>query len=62
MAEFSATANVGTSAIIGENIIGENSNAIARVVTNNGSTPSTGDANKLGIVYLNDDVFEVGES
>ncbi len=62
MAEFSATANVGTNAIIGENIIGENSNAIARVVTNNGSTPSTGDANKLGIVYLNDDVFEVGEN
>jgi len=61
-AEFSATAVVATNAIIGENIIGETSNTVARVVTNNGSTPSSGNANKLGIVYLNDDVFEVGEN
>ena len=61
-AEFSATAVVADNAIIGENIIGENSNAVARVVTNNGSTPSSGNANKLGIVYLNDEVFEIGEN
>jgi len=61
-AEFGATAVVGTNAIIGENITGEDSNAIARVVTNNGSTPSSGDANKLGIVYLNSNTFEIGEN
>ena len=54
---FSATANVGTNALLGENIIGSQSKAIARVVTNQGSTPSTGNANKLGIVYLNDQRF-----
>ena len=54
---FSATANVGTNAIIGENIVGQSSNAIARIVTNNGSTPSSGGTNKLGIVYLNDRKF-----
>ena len=41
-------------AIIGENIVGQSSNAIARVVTNNNSNPSSGGINKLGIVYLND--------
>ena len=55
---FSATASVGSNAIIGENIIGKTSNAIARVVSNNGSSPSTGNANKLGIVYLNEEKFE----
>ena len=54
---FNATASVVTNAIIGENIVGQTSNAIARVVTNNTSSPSSGGANKLGIVYLNDKVF-----
>tara|TARA_Y100001973_G_scaffold100689_1_gene162267 strand:- start:1054 stop:8409 length:7356 start_codon:yes stop_codon:yes gene_type:complete len=54
---FNATANVATNAIIGENIVGQSSHAIARVVTNNTSSPSSGGANKLGIVYLNDKVF-----
>ena len=62
LAEFSASASVATGAIIGENIKGEDSNAIARVVINNGSTPSSGDANKLGIIYLNDNTFEIGET
>ena len=62
LAEFSASASVATGAIIGENIKGEESNAIARVIINNGSTPSSGDANKLGIVYLNANTFEIGET
>ena len=62
LAEFSASASVATGAIIGENIKGKESNTIARVVINNGSTPSSGDANKLGIVYLNANTFEIGET
>ena len=60
--EFPVVANVGSNAIIGENIIGSTSNAIARVVTNNTTTPSSGSANKLGIVYLNENQFSVGET
>ena len=62
LAEFSASASVATGAIIGENIKGKESNTIARVIINNGSTPSSGDANKLGIVYLNANTFEIGET
>lgn len=51
---FNATANVSTNAIIGENIIGNSSNTIARIVTK----PFT---NKLGIVYLNNNRFSEGE-
>ena len=58
---FTATANVSADAIIGENIVGQTSNAIARVVTNNTSTPSSGGSNKLGIVYLNDGAFVKNE-
>ena len=36
--EFPVIANVGSNAIIGENIIGSTNNAIARVVTNNTTT------------------------
>ena len=54
---FNPIATVATNAIIGENIVGQSSNAIARVVTNNNSNPSSGGINKLGIVYLNDKVF-----
>ena len=59
--EFPVIANVGSNAIIGENIIGSTSNAIARVVTNNATNPASGSANKLGIVYLNGNKFSVGE-
>lgn len=52
---FSVTANVDTNAIIGENIIGSSSGAIARVVSN----PSP---NVLGIVYLNPERFQDDES
>lgn len=53
--EFTSSADVTTNAIIGENIIGNNSKAIARVV----SKPST---HVLGIVYLNTERFFVGET
>jgi hypothetical protein len=51
---FSSIANVDTNAIIGENIIGRTSDAIARIV----SKPA---ANTLGIVYLNDSKFVTNE-
>jgi len=54
---FTSTANVGTNAIIGENIIGSTSNAIARVVTKVDSP-----ANTLEIVYLTGDRFVTGET
>ena len=50
---FTSTINVLTNAIIGEDIVGQTSGSIARVVTNNNSSPSSGNVNKLGIVYLN---------
>jgi len=53
--QFSASANVDADAIIGENLIGATSQAIARVV----SSPS---ANNLKVSYLTDDRFSVGES
>ena len=48
--QFGASANVSTNAIIGENILGNNSKAIARVVSNIST-------NVLGIVYLNSERF-----
>ena len=60
--EFSSISNVGTDAIIGENIIGSDSGAVGRVVTNNSSSPSSGGANKLGVVYLNQNTFIAGET
>jgi hypothetical protein len=53
--QFGANANVSTNAIIGENILGNNSKAIARVVSN----PFT---NVLGVVYLNSERFESSET
>ena len=53
--QFTSSANVTTNAIIGENIIGNISKAIARVV----SKPLT---NILGIVYLNSERFSEGET
>ena len=52
---FTSTASVHTNAVIGENVKGNSSNAVARVV----STPT---ANTLEIVYLTPDTFEVGET
>ena len=52
---FSATASVDTAAIIGENIIGSTSKAIARVV----GKPTS---NTLSIAYLNTIRFLVGET
>ena len=52
---FSSIANVDVNAIIGENIVGGTSKAIARIV----SKPSS---NNLGIVYLNTNRFVVGEN
>ncbi len=53
--QFGASANVSTNAIIGENILGKNSNAIARIV----SSPSS---NILSVVYLNSERFEDSET
>ena len=54
---LTATASVGTNVVLGENVVGQSSNTIARVVINNGSTPSSGGANRLGIIYLNEKRF-----
>jgi hypothetical protein len=53
--QFTSSANVDTNAIIGENILGNTSKAIARVV----SKPSS---NVLGIVYLNPERLLAGET
>ena len=53
--QFNQTAIVSTNAIIGENILGSTSKAIARIV----SKPST---DVLGIVYLNSERFLESES
>ena len=59
---FAGIANVGSNAIIGENIIGPNSGAVARIVSNSTTSPvTTNNTNKLGIVYLNEKTFDVGE-
>ena len=67
--EFSSISNVGTDAIIGENIIGSESGTVARIVTNQNSTPSyfslpnsSSSNNKLGVVYLNQNTFTAGET
>ena len=52
---LNASANVATNAIIGENVVGQTSNAIARVVINNATTP-TGD------VMLNTKNFTKGDN
>ena len=53
--ECTSTSQVGSNAIVGEDILGSSSNAIARVV----SAPSP---NILNIVYLTKERFVVGES
>lgn len=52
---FISIVNVDSNAIIGENIIGNDSNCVARIV----SKPS---ANNLGVVYLNNNRFFKGEN
>ena len=61
--EFSSISAVDTNALVGENIIGESSGAVARIVQNSssGATPAI-PSNNLGIVYLNSEEFEVGEN
>ena len=53
--QFGASASVSTNAIIGENIIGSDSKAIARVV-------SSPDTNILRVVYLNSERFANSET
>lgn len=53
---FSATVNVATNAIIGENIIGSSSNTVARIVRKPNSSP-----NNLEVVYLNSNRFSQNE-
>ena len=62
---FPVVANVGTNAVIGENIIGSTSGAVARVVANNTTIPAdaaTSSGNDLGVVYLNNKTFTIGET
>ena len=59
--QFSSISQVDTDAIIGEDIIGSDSGALARIVLNASSTPSV-PSNNLGIVYLNDQTFNLGET
>ena len=61
--EFLSISQVDTDAIIGENIVGSVSGAIARVVQNSGSAASPAiPTNNLGIVYLNSEKFTLGET
>jgi uncharacterized protein with FMN-binding domain len=57
---FSSIANVDTNAIIGEEVIGSTSGAVARVVLNSSTSPSV-PSNNIGFIYLNEEVFTVGE-
>jgi hypothetical protein len=59
--EFTSTANVSSNTILGENIIGQSSGTVARVITNITTTPSSV-VNTLGIIYLNENRFSIGES
>ena len=55
--QFGASANVSTNAIIGENIIGNNSKVVARVVPSSSPSP-----NILDVVYLNSERFQDSET
>ena len=61
--QFSSISQVDTDAIIGEDIVGSDSGALARIVQNSssGATPAI-PTNNIGIVYLNDQTFSVGET
>ena len=60
--EFSSISQVDTDAIIGEDIIGSESGAIARIVLNSTTTSPSVPLNNLGIVYLNSEKFIIGET
>ena len=53
---FSVIVDIDNNAIIGENVIGSESNTVARVVTKSKISP-----NSVGIVYLNSNRFIEGE-
>ena len=60
--QFESISSVDQNAIIGEDLIGQESGALARVVQNSSSNAELPiSTNNLGIVYLNDQQFEVGE-
>ena len=54
--QFNSTAAVQTNAVIGEDIVGNSSKAIARIVSKSASN-----ANSLGIVYLSETKFTENE-
>ena len=54
--QFNSTAAVQTNAVIGEDIVGNSSKAIARIVSK-----SSSNVNSLGIVYLSETKFTEGE-
>ena len=58
--QFPSSSDVSNNSIVGENIIGTQSGAVARVVTNITTTPSSS-ADTLGIVYLNNQKFDINE-
>lgn len=58
--QFPSSSDVSNNCIVGENIIGTQSGAVARVVTNITTTPSSS-ADTLGIVYLNNQKFDLNE-
>ena len=59
--QFNSRANVSSNAIVGENIVGRSSKAVARVVTNLTTSPSSS-TNELGVVYLTQNKFTIGET
>ena len=58
--QFNSRANVSSNAVIGENIVGRTSKAVARVVTNSTTSPSSS-ANELGVIYLTQNKLNIGE-
>jgi hypothetical protein len=60
--KFSSISQVDTDAIIGEDIIGSDSGALARIVLNSSSGKPYVSTHQLGIVYLNDQKFAPGEN
>ena len=60
--KLSSISQVDTDAIIGEDIIGSDTGALARIVLNSSSGKSYVSSNQLGIVYLNDQKFNPGEN
>ena len=55
--KFSASISVSDNCIVGENVIGSESGAVARVI----STNAGGDPNSIEVVYLNDSILTTRE-